>query len=203
MSRHDFFNSLAEKWDESNHYDFEKIELLLRLLNIKQGDRVLDVGTGTGVILPFLSKFTREENITAIDAAQKMIETAQKKFCGTKITFVCGDILDYPFAPDSFDHVICYSVFPHFEEKSKTIERISGILKTGGLFSILHSASKERINGVHIHARHEEINSDYLLPAARYIPLANKLSLSEEIMIDNNDMYMFAARKVFRRERND
>jgi demethylmenaquinone methyltransferase/2-methoxy-6-polyprenyl-1,4-benzoquinol methylase len=199
MSRDDFFNSRAEKWDESNHYDFEKIELLLRLLNIKQGDTVLDVGTGTGVILPSLLKFTQAENITAIDAASKMIETAQKKFSGTEITFVHGDILDYPFEQDSFDHVICYSVFPHFEEKSKTIEHIACILKTGGIFSILHSASKEKINGVHVHARHEEINSDYLLPVSRYVPLANRLALSEEIMIDNSVMYMFAARKLGRR----
>jgi demethylmenaquinone methyltransferase/2-methoxy-6-polyprenyl-1,4-benzoquinol methylase len=128
-----------------------------------------------------------------------MIEVAQRKFRDTKINFVTGDILDYPFGENSFDHVVCYSVFPHFDEKSKTIEHISGILKTGGLFSILHSASKERINGIHIHAHHQEINSDYLLPVARYVPLANRFSLAEEIMIDNDEMFMFAARKVLKR----
>jgi demethylmenaquinone methyltransferase/2-methoxy-6-polyprenyl-1,4-benzoquinol methylase len=196
MNRHDFFNSLAEKWDEGNHYDFEKIELMLRLLNIQQGDAVLDVGTGTGVLLPSLLQYTQAENITAIDAAFKMIEAAQRKFKGVNITFATGDILDYPFDEDSFDHVVCYSVFPHFEEKSKTLKRIAGILKTGGLLSILHSSSKETINGVHIHARHHEINSDYLLPAARYVPLANSLSLAEEILIDNGEMFMFTARKI-------
>jgi demethylmenaquinone methyltransferase/2-methoxy-6-polyprenyl-1,4-benzoquinol methylase len=199
MSKHDFFNSLAEKWDENNHYDFEKIALMLRYLNIMQGDTVLDVGTGTGVMLPYLLQFTQAENITAIDAASKMIEVAQRKFKDTKINFVTGDILDYPFGENSFNHVVCYSVFPHFDEKSKTIEHISGMLKTGGLFSILHSASKERINGIHIHAHHHEINSDYLLPVARYVPLANSFSLVEEIMIDNDEMFMFAARKVLKR----
>jgi demethylmenaquinone methyltransferase/2-methoxy-6-polyprenyl-1,4-benzoquinol methylase len=199
MGKHDFFNSLAEKWDEDNHYDFKKIELMLRLLNIRQGDAVLDVGTGTGVILPYLLQFTQAENITAIDAASKMIEVAQKKFEDTKINFVTGDVLDYPFGENSFDHVVCYSVFPHFDEKSKTIEHISGILKIGGLFSILHSASKEKINGVHIHAHHHEINSDYLLPAACYVPLVNSFSLAEEIMIGNDEMFMFTARKILKR----
>jgi hypothetical protein len=46
----------------------------------------------------------------------------------------------------------------------------------------------------------KEINSDYLLPVMRYVQIANKLSLSEEIMIDNNDMYMFAARKTYKRQ---
>jgi demethylmenaquinone methyltransferase/2-methoxy-6-polyprenyl-1,4-benzoquinol methylase len=169
---------------------------MLRLLNIKQGDTVLDVGTGTGVILPYLLKFTQAENITAIDAASKMIEVAQKKFKDTKINFVNGDILDYPFGTNAFNHVVCYSVFPHFDEKSKTIGHISDILKIGGLVSILHSSSKERINGVHAHVKHQEINSDYLLPVLRYVPLANSFSLAEEILIDNSEMFMFTARKV-------
>jgi demethylmenaquinone methyltransferase/2-methoxy-6-polyprenyl-1,4-benzoquinol methylase len=107
--------------------------------------------------------------------------------------------MEYPFADESFDHVICYSVLPHLEQKSAAVERFAAALKPGGLLSVLHSSSKEKINGVHIHAHSRDINSDCLLPAFEYIPLLNKNGLREEIVIDNSEMFMFCARRQWRR----
>jgi len=195
MNKKDFFNNLAERWDADNHYDFYKIEMMLRLIGIKQGDTVLDVGTGTGVILPYIWQYTDTENITAIDVADKMIDVAKKKFRRTKISFICGDISEYNFNDSSFDHIVCYSVYPHFQDKYTAIKKMAKALRIGGTLNILHSSSKEHINGVHIHAHSEDINSDYLLPVAMLIPAAESLKLAPEIMIDNSEMYMFSARK--------
>jgi demethylmenaquinone methyltransferase/2-methoxy-6-polyprenyl-1,4-benzoquinol methylase len=193
MGTRDFFNSMADRWDEKNHYEMNKIELMLNLLYIKNGDTVLDVGTGTGVLLPLLLRKTGGEYITAIDVAEKMIEKAKQKFPDTGTRFAAADVMEYPFDNDSFNHIICYSVFPHIQEKSAAIARFAAALKPGGLLSVLHSASKEKINGVHVHSH--EINSDYLLPAGEYIPLLRKNSLREEIIIDNEEMFMFCARR--------
>ncbi|MDR1574394.1 MAG: class I SAM-dependent methyltransferase [Treponema sp.] len=193
MGTRDFFNRMADSWDEKNRYETDKIELMLNLLYIKNGDTVLDVGTGTGVLLPLLLRRTGGEYITAIDVAEKMIEKAKQKFPDTGTRFAAADVMEYPFDNDSFDHIICYSVFPHIQEKSAAIARFAAALKPGGLLSVLHSASKEKINGVHVHSH--DINSDYLLPAAEYIPLLRKNSLREEIIIDNEEMFMFCARR--------
>lgn len=193
MGTRDFFNSMADSWDEKNRYEMDKIELMLNLLYIKNGDTVLDVGTGTGVLLPLLLRKTGGEYITAIDVAEKMIEKAKQKFPDTGTRFAAADVMEYPFDNDSFNHIICYSVFPHIQEKSAAIARFAAALKPGGLLSVLHSASKEKINGVHVHSH--EINSDYLLPAGEYIPLLRKNSLREEIIIDNEEMFMFCARR--------
>ena len=199
MGTKEFFNSMADKWDEKNRYETDKIELMLNLLYIKNGDKTLDVGTGTGVLLPLLLQKTGGESITAIDIAEKMIEKAKRKFPNTGIRFVTADVMEYLFANDFFDHIICYSVFPHLREKSAAIARFGAALKPGGLLSVLHSASKEKINGVHIHARSREINSDYLLPAGEYLPLLYKNSLREEIIIDNEEMFMLCGRKQWQR----
>ncbi|MDR2433328.1 MAG: class I SAM-dependent methyltransferase [Treponema sp.] len=193
MGTRDFFNSMADSWDEKNRYETDKIELMLNLLYIKNGDTVLDVGTGTGVLLPLLLRKTGGEYITAIDVAEKMIEKAKQKFPDTGTRFAAADVMEYPFDNDSFDHIICYSVFPHIQEKSAAIARFAAALKPGGLLSVLHSAAKEKINGVHVHSH--EINSDYLLPAGEYIPLLRKNSLREEIIIDNAEMFMLCARR--------
>jgi demethylmenaquinone methyltransferase/2-methoxy-6-polyprenyl-1,4-benzoquinol methylase len=193
MEKQNFFNDLAERWDETNHWDMDKIALMLKLLYIKNGDAALDVGTGTGVLIPLLLGYTGA--ITAIDSAEKMIEVARGKFEGRGINFIHGDALEYPFADASFDHIICYSVFPHFDDKPLAIARLAEKLKPGGLLSVLHSSSKERINGVHVHTRSMDIKSDNLPPAQDLVPCARDNGLQAEIVIDNAEMYFFGARK--------
>ena len=46
MSEKEFFNSIAEEWDKTNEVNKEKINFLLSKINIKEGDKVLDIGTG-------------------------------------------------------------------------------------------------------------------------------------------------------------
>jgi demethylmenaquinone methyltransferase/2-methoxy-6-polyprenyl-1,4-benzoquinol methylase len=193
MEKHDFFNDMAEKLDTTNHYDMDKIELMLKLLYIKNGDAVLDVGTGTGDLIPLLLQFTG--NICAIDSAEKMIGIARKKFPHTQVNFIHGDIMEYPFDDGAFDHIICYSVFPHFDDKPRAIARLAKKLKPGGLLSVLHSASKEKINGVHVHAHNRDIMADNLPPARGLISCAQNSGLGEEIIIDNAEMYLFSARR--------
>jgi demethylmenaquinone methyltransferase/2-methoxy-6-polyprenyl-1,4-benzoquinol methylase len=193
MEKQNFFNDLAEQWDEKNTWDMDKIALMIKLLCIKDGDAALDVGTGTGVLIPLLTGYTG--NVTAIDSAEKMIEAAKKKFGKTGVNFIHGNALDYPFPDASFDHIVCYSVFPHFDDKALAIARLAKILKPGGLLSVLHSSSKERINGIHAHARSMDIKSDNLPPAQDLVPCARDNGLREEIVIDNAEMYFFGARK--------
>jgi demethylmenaquinone methyltransferase/2-methoxy-6-polyprenyl-1,4-benzoquinol methylase len=193
MERHDFFNDRAEQWDTINHYDMGKIELMLKLLYIKNGDAVLDVGTGTGILIPLLLQFT--DTICAIDSAEKMIEVARKKYAHAKVDFVHGDVMEYPFDDSAFDHIICYSVFPHFDDKPRAVARLAKKLKPGGFLSVLHSASKEKINGVHVHVHNRDIMADNLPPASGLISCAQNSGLREEIIIDNAEMYLFGARR--------
>jgi demethylmenaquinone methyltransferase/2-methoxy-6-polyprenyl-1,4-benzoquinol methylase len=193
MEKQNFFNDLAEQWDATNKWDMDKIALMLKLLYIKDGDVVLDAGTGTGVLIPLLTGYTG--NVTAIDSAEKMIEVARRKFAGTTVNFIHGDALEYPFADASFDHIICYSVFPHFDDKPLAIAKLAKKLKPGGFLSVLHSASKEKINGVHVHAHSMDIKSDNLPPAQALAACARDNGLREEIIIDNAEMYFFGARK--------
>lgn len=195
MSGNNFFNEIADRWDEINHYPVKKIETMLHMLGIGRSDTVLDVGTGTGVLLPLLMKQTRPENITAIDAAEKMIAKAKEKFSNTAIQFIAGDVLEYPLNADYYDHIICYSVFPHFEDKRAVIKLFAALLKQGGLVSILHSSSRENINKTHTHIASRGISSDYLLPAQEYIPLLNRNGLKEERVIDNEEMFVLCGRK--------
>jgi demethylmenaquinone methyltransferase/2-methoxy-6-polyprenyl-1,4-benzoquinol methylase len=196
MQQNDVFNKLAEKWDEKLP-DLDKVALEIQLLGIKYGDSILDVGCGTGVLLPFLRQYTDEDAITAIDAAEQMIAVAKRKYPATKARFLAGDALTYALPDEAFNHVICFSMFPHFSNQMEAIRILGGKLKLGGLFSVIHAASKEVINGIHIHANQfPELQGDYLFPIERYIPALHAAGLREEIQIDNDAMYLLSARKT-------
>lgn len=194
MSKEQFFNERAENWDEISRNDMTKVDILTRLLLIQEHDTVLDVGTGTGVLLPVLSRYTGGKNITAIDIAEDMIRVARRKFEGLGCSFILGDAVTHPFRPESFDVISCYSVFPHIDDKPRMIKNLMTALKTGGLLAILHSCSKERINGVHVHAHHD-VSMDSLPPAGMVADLMRKLGMKLEVVIDNSEMYAVCARR--------
>lgn len=47
MNQRDFFDNIAKEWDNIIEVNEEKINTLLSKLDIKENERVLDVGTGT------------------------------------------------------------------------------------------------------------------------------------------------------------
>ncbi|MDR3355876.1 MAG: class I SAM-dependent methyltransferase [Spirochaetaceae bacterium] len=194
MSKEQFFNERAENWDELSRNDMTKVDMLTRLLLIQKHDAVLDVGTGTGVLLPVLSRYTAGKNITAIDISEDMIAVAKRKFAHLGCVFIQGDVVSYRFSPETFDVIACYSVFPHIDEKPRMIKNLAAALKPGGLLAILHSCSKERINGVHVHA-HRDVSMDSLPPADIVADLMRKLGMKLEAVIDNSEMYAVCARR--------
>ncbi len=184
-----FFNSKAEEWDNLVRHSPEKIHYLLSKLSLKPGASVLDVGTGTGVLLSYLLQLVGEEgHITAIDVAEKMIEKAKEKFPYPCIHFVTGDITVTPFPPQSFDAVVCYSVFPHFVDPAQTLQTIKEYLKEGGLLFICHSESRETIN-----KRHKELGrsliSHGLPPVEDLEALLTKVGFTVIDKEDNEDLY--------------
>jgi demethylmenaquinone methyltransferase/2-methoxy-6-polyprenyl-1,4-benzoquinol methylase len=190
----DFFNDHAKTWDESPRHNLTKVQAMIQLLGIEQGSKVLDVGTGTGVIIPLLSKLSGEQNITAIDFAENMIAAAKKKFSASAVTFIAGDALSHPFESGSFDFVICYSAFPHLDNHREAFRRLAGLLKQDGRIAIMHSSGREAINKGH--SSYEPLKHDMLPPPEVLRDYIRENGLREEIMIDMKKMFMLCARRI-------
>ncbi|MCX7726250.1 MAG: class I SAM-dependent methyltransferase, partial [Chitinispirillaceae bacterium] len=105
-------------------------------------------GTGnlTIAILEFLSD---EGKIVAVDFSKKMIEIAKKKIFDKRVKWFCGDIEWIQLKNSTFDRIICYSVWPHFQNHLSIVKRFYNILKKDGKIHIWHLKSKEEINEIH------------------------------------------------------
>jgi ubiquinone/menaquinone biosynthesis C-methylase UbiE len=147
----DFFNSRAATWDEKvAEKDTTKLKAMVSRLDIKLGSTVLDVGTGTGVFVPYLlEKIGREGDLVCLDFSEEMIKAARAKSFTGNIQYICADIENSRLADESFDAVVCYSVFPHFQDKPKALREINRLLKKDGKIFICHTSSRQAINDVH------------------------------------------------------
>ena len=146
-----YFNSKAAVWDEEiAEKDATKLTEMAARLHIEQGAQVLDVGTGTGVFIPYLQKLIGNNGLlVAIDIAENMLRRSlMKNFNGT-IVYLQGDIMHTPLVGAQFDAVVCYSSFPHFQNKVKALSEIARALRKGGKLYLCHTSSRTAINEIH------------------------------------------------------
>ncbi|UCD09824.1 MAG: class I SAM-dependent methyltransferase, partial [Dehalococcoidales bacterium] len=105
----EYFNSRADVWDENiAEKDTNKLTRMAERLELKSGSDILDVGTGTGIFLPYLLKNIGESGkIVAIDLAEEMLAKARAKFPVNNVEYLHADIMDIPIYEEMFDSVVC------------------------------------------------------------------------------------------------
>jgi len=191
----DFFNQRAAGWDAGPaEKDAGKLEMMADRLNIEPGTAVLDVGTGTGVFVPYiLSRIGAAGSLVCLDYAAEMLKEARRKdFNRTgNIRYVCADIMANGLDDGAFDAIVGYSVFPHFADKPAVLRELYRLLKPGGRLFICHTASSATIN--RIHAGLPEV-TDHLLPdAAGMAALLAEAGFAELSVVDGVDDYLASA----------
>jgi len=149
MNHRQFFDRAAVEWDASETEETHtRLREIVTGLGIEPGSAVLDVGTGTGVLMPLLLEATNGKGqIVALDFSGEMLRRAQAK--GYPVAYAQGDAQRLPFPAETFDWVICNAVFPHFPDKRRTLSETSRVLREGGRLVICHTASRQAINEFH------------------------------------------------------
>jgi ubiquinone/menaquinone biosynthesis C-methylase UbiE len=190
-----FFNGNAGTWDSNrSEKDTLKLEKMADRLDLKPGATVLDVGTGTGVFLPYiLDKIGAIGRVIALDFAENMLKQASIKNSNGNIHYLQADIMTIPIGDDIFDRVICYSSFPHFNDKSKALKEIRRVMKPGGRLAVCHTSNRIHINK--IHSRHVEIMNDTLPDALEMGSLLTGAGFRSIEIEDTGDSYLASAEK--------
>ena len=144
----EFFSNIAEKWDSMETTPSSKIDALLARCNIKEGDRVLDLACGTGIITGKLIDLSHRK-VIALDIAPKMIEIAINKYSHNPLaSFIVGDFQTIQF-PEGFDRIVIYNAYPHFLDRDAFRDALLRNLKPDGEFAIVHSLSRAALDSHH------------------------------------------------------
>lgn len=193
MSEQEFFNRLASTWDDFRDVNFKILTELTQQMNIQGGESILDIGSGTGVFLPFLHQAIGSDGkITALDFSAAMLERAKEKYGEWEnISFVVADIMDYQ-ATDPFDKIVCLNFFPHVQDKTTFFRKIYVSLKPGGEFFILHDISRAAVNAVH--EQSNVVHEDRLPAAEEVTKQLVRCGFTVKNTLDNDECYLIQAR---------
>lgn len=109
------------------------------MINIKENDRVLDVGCGIGGPAREIVKFTGC-NTVGLNNNDYQIERATyyaaKEGLSDKLTYVKGDFMQMSFEPESFDAVYAIEATVHAPSLEGVYSEIYKVLKPGGTFGV-------------------------------------------------------------------
>ncbi|WP_438313797.1 class I SAM-dependent methyltransferase [Candidatus Caldatribacterium sp. SIUC1] len=184
-----FFNEKAPLWDALQEVPVEKLRALLLHLPIPQGATILDVGSGTGVLVPFLRELFAPALIVELDIAERMLAEARKKFGDEGIEYVWGDAATVVFER-TFDAILCYSSFPHFEKKEETVAHLSQFLRELGILAIFHTQGRAGIHA--IHALYE-VTRTHLLPEGEVVAaMLERAGIRVFEVLDTEEAYLVA-----------
>lgn len=190
-----FFNDRACTWDQTiRNNDPQQLTAMVQRLQIKPNAWILDVGTGTGVFIPYIIKsMNGNGRIVCVDYAINMLYQAQKKKLSSDVAFICSEIETLHVFSNTFDTVICYSTFPHFHDKPSALGNIHRMMKPGADLYICHTASSQTINAIH---RGIPDFSDHLLPDQEQMEkLLQDVGFIDVAVWDTANSYLAAAKK--------
>ena len=180
-----FFDRCAPNWDAGNSTDDEIIGLILNNAEVGEGQDILDVACGTGVMIPYYLK-RNVSSVTAIDISPEMARICGEKFAESpNVEVICGDVEEYKF-DKKFDRIVVYNAFPHFPRPKRLIKLLSGLLKEDGRLTVAHGASREAIDACHEGPAHKISNG---LMSADNLKKLFDPHCDVEIMISNKKMY--------------
>ncbi len=100
----------------------------------RDGGRVLDAATGTGLVAAQLRR--RGFGVTGVDQSPEMLAVARKRF-GDEVELVEASAEDLPFADRSFDHLTVTYLLRYVADPGATLAELARVVRPGGVVASL------------------------------------------------------------------
>ncbi len=153
------------------HVFADRIEQVVGALGIEPGEKVLEVGIGTGLSL---DAYPSHCDVLGIDLSQEMLDHARVKMAPARhghIRLAQGDGLALGFEDNSFDYVTAFHVITVVPDPGRMLEEMCRVCRPGGRVVIINHFSSERVL--------VRMVVDMVDPITRYLGWSTRLRLED------------------------
>jgi ArsR family transcriptional regulator len=127
----EFFDRAAAGWDEERSEGLGLMAGSLALAGLLPRDlTVLDLGTGTGRLLPMLAG--QLDRVVAVDLSRSMLARARERLPAGRVRFLRADAARLPVADSVVDGVVANMILHHIDQPSVLLREASRVLRPGG-----------------------------------------------------------------------
>jgi ubiquinone/menaquinone biosynthesis C-methylase UbiE len=131
-----FFNQRTAYDSEGDSHSYEANKLLEFAADIQDGQTVLDLATGTGLVAIAAAKqITSKGSVIGVDMSSGMLSQARSKMSALGIEnleLIEADIESVNFSPEQFDVIFCCSAIMYANDICSLLDRCYSWLKSGG-----------------------------------------------------------------------
>ena len=106
--------------------------LFLDFAGVSDGDRVLDVGCGTGTLSRAVLDATHSSEVVGVDPSAPFTEHARERCASPRAAFDVGNALDLPYPDASFDQALSQIVFMFIPDGEKATGEMRRVTRLGG-----------------------------------------------------------------------
>jgi len=184
------FNSMYLKTDadvvEDNQITKTEVDLFQEILNLKEGDTLLDLACGQGRHLLELQS-RKKYNLYGLDRSRYLIQRAKNisKKKGLSINFKEGDARKLPYSTDTFDFVTnlgnSFGYFETLEDDVKILHEIFRVLKPGGQL-LMEIADGDFLRKSYTPRSWEWIDKKHFVCRERTMATDNQRIISREVI---------------------
>jgi len=119
--------NLAQRWFE--------LPVLTKVLGLRRGVRLLEVGCGRGIALAYFQERLRPTRLVGLDIDSSLLAEAQSSWKGgAPVELVWADVRAMPLSDASIDLVVDFGTLFHIARPERAVREIARVLSPGGLF---------------------------------------------------------------------
>ncbi|MFF4793202.1 methyltransferase domain-containing protein [Streptomyces sp. NPDC001276] len=135
----EFFTARAADWDSRFPDDDPAYAAAVAELGLREGDRVLDAGCGTGRALPPLRAAVGAPGIVVgADLTWAMLEAAVRAGRDQEGLLLLADVGALPLVSGSFDAVFAAGLIAHLPHPSENLRELRRVVRPGGTLALFH-----------------------------------------------------------------